>query len=113
MQLYGLISCDSCRASRKALKNLNVEYVDVREAGVPKKILEMAFAQFGFALVNKSSTTWRGLDDAARAGDPIELLQAYPTLMKRPLIVNGAKMTLGWKPDVLAVYKVLLDNSEI
>ena len=113
MQLYGLISCDSCRASRKALKKLNFEYVDVRVAGVPRKILEMAFSRFGSALVNKSSTTWRGLDDAARAGDTIELLQAYPTLMKRPLIVNGAKMTLGWKPDVLAVYAVLLDNSEI
>jgi hypothetical protein len=24
--------------------------------------------------------------------------------MKRPLIVNGAKMTLGWKPDVAALY---------
>ena len=113
MQLYGLNSCDSCRASRKALKNLNVEYVDVREAGVPRKILEMAFARFGSDLVNKSSAAWRGLDDAARAGDPIEMLQAHPTLMKRPLIVNGAKMTLGWKPDVLAFYKVLLDNSEI
>ena len=113
MQLYGLNSCDSCRASRKALKKLNVEYVDVHKAGVPKNILEIALARFGAALVNKSSTTWRSLDDAARAGDPVELLQTYPTLMKRPLIVNGTKMTLGWKPDVLAVYKLLLDNSEI
>ena len=52
MQLYGLNSCDSCRASRKALKKLNVEYVDVRDSGVPKKILKMAFAQFGSALIN-------------------------------------------------------------
>ena len=112
MQLYGLNSCDSCRTARKALKNMNIEYVDVREAGVPKNILEAAFSQFGAALVNKSSTTWRALDNAARAGDPIDLLQAHPTLMKRPLIVNGAKMTLGWKPDVLASYAVLPKNSK-
>ena len=112
MQLYGLNSCDSCRAARKALQNMNVEYIDVREAGVPRNILEVAFSQFGAALVNKSSTTWRALDDAARAGDPIDLLQAYPTLMKRPLIVNGAEVTLGWRPDVLAVYALLPENSE-
>ena len=112
MQLYGLNSCDSCRTARKALKNMNIEYVDVREAGVPKNILEAAFSQFGAALVNKSSTTWRALDNAVRAGDPIDLLQAHPTLMKRPLIVNGAKMTLGWKPDVLASYAVLPENSK-
>ena len=112
MQLYGLNSCDSCRAARKALKNMNIEYVDVREAGVPKNILEAAFSQFGAALVNKSSTTWRALDNAAQAGDPIDLLQAHPTLMKRPLIVNGAKMTLGWKLDVLASYAVLPENSK-
>ena len=112
MQLYGLNSCDSCRAARKALKNMNIEYVDVREAGVPRNILEVAFSQFGAALVNKSSTTWRALDNAAQAGDPIDLLQAHPTLMKRPLIVNGAKMTLGWKPDVLASYAVLPENSK-
>ena len=112
MQLYGLNSCDNCRAARKALQNMNVEYIDVREAGVPRNILEVAFSQFGAALVNKSSTTWRALDNAVRAGDSIDLLQAHPTLMKRPLIVNGAKMTLGWKPDVLASYAVLPENSK-
>ena len=104
MPLYGLNSCDSCRAARKALKNIAIEYVDVRESGVPKNVLKIALEIFGVALINKSSTTWRGLDEQTRAIDSLELLQAHPTLMKRPLIVNGPEMTLGWKPDVAAFY---------
>ena len=104
MQLYGLNSCDNCLAARKALKNMAIEYVDVRESGVPKYVLKMALETFGSALVNKSSTTWRGLVELERARNPLELLQAHPTLMKRPLIVNGSDMTLGWKPDVAAFY---------
>jgi len=104
MQLYGLDSCDSCRLARKALKYLMVDYIDVRKSEVPKNVLEAALTKFGTALINKSSITWRSLDDVTRTRNPCDLLQAYPTLMKRPLIVNGAKMTLGWKPDVAALY---------
>ena len=81
-----------------------VDYIDVRKSEVPKNVLEAALTKFGTALINKSSTTWRSLDDATRTKNPCDLLQAHPTLMKRPLIVNGAKMTLGWKPDVAALY---------
>jgi arsenate reductase len=55
-------------------------------------------------MLNRASTTWRGLDEVTRAGDPLALLKAYPTLMKRPLIVRDGGMTLGWKPDVAAYY---------
>ena len=47
MKLYGLNSCDSCRAARKAFKNITIEYVDVRESGVPKNVLKMALEIFG------------------------------------------------------------------
>ena len=43
------------------------------------------FAQFGPALVNKSSTTWQGLDDEEWGRNLINLLQTYPKLIKRPL----------------------------
>lgn len=99
MKFYGLKTCDTCRKAVKALGD-RITYVDVRKDGVPGDVLAAAFAQFGDALINKSSTTWRGFSDAEKAGDPMELLRANPTLMKRPLIVDGADMTLGWKQDV-------------
>lgn len=97
MDLYGLKTCDSCRKALKALPDAN--FSDVRKDGVPADVLGRAAATFGSAIVNKSSTTWRGLDDADRARDPLDLITEHPTLMKRPLIVDGDKMTLGWKAD--------------
>lgn len=107
MQFYGLKACDSCRKARKALQNQQVEYIDVREGYVPDAVLQAALEKFGDALLNRASTTWRGLDEVARAGDPLALLKAHPTLMKRPLIVRDEGMTLGWKPDVAAYYAAL------
>ena len=100
MILYGLKTCDTCR---KALKSLgNAEFVDVRAEGVPEDVMRAAFAQFGDKLLNTRSTTWRGLSESERAGAPLELLAAHPTLMKRPLIADGDTLYLGWGPEVRA-----------
>lgn len=104
MQLYGLKNCDTCRKALKALPD--VEFVDVRSDGVPADILEKAYDQFGMALLNTRSTTWRGLSEAERAGAPLSLLAAHPTLMKRPLIVDGATLHLGWTSETQSALKV-------
>lgn len=94
MKLIGLKTCDTCRAARKALPD--AEFIDVRDDGVEDAILEKALDQFGDELVNKRSTTWRGLDEDQRARPAVELLRDHPTLMKRPLFVDGDRMVLGW-----------------
>ena len=94
MKLFGLKTCDTCRKAFKALPQ--AEFVDVRESGVPDAILAQAEARFGAALMNTRSTTWRGLSEADRTRPMAELLRAHPTLMKRPLIVQGDTMFLGW-----------------
>ena len=100
MILYGLKTCDTCR---KALKSLpDAEFQDVRADGVPDHVLANAMARFGEALLNTRSTTWRGLSSEERAGPPLELLAAHPTLMKRPLIIDADEMHLGWGKDVQA-----------
>ena len=95
MQIYGLKNCDTCRKAKKALPD--AEFLDVRVDGIDDKILKTAFKSLGDAMVNKKSTTWRGLDDAERDQDPIVLLKAHPSLMKRPLIRGEDGMFyLGW-----------------
>ncbi|WP_407492223.1 arsenate reductase family protein [Pseudooceanicola sp. MF1-13] len=94
MQLIGLKTCDTCRAARKALPD--AQFVDARDDGVDDAILSAALDRFGDDLVNKRSTTWRGLDDDQRARPAMDLLKDHPTLMKRPLIVDGDRMVLGW-----------------
>jgi arsenate reductase len=100
MILYGLKTCDTCR---KALKSLgDVEFCDVRSEGVPEKVARAAHEQFGAALVNRQSATWRGLSEAERAGDPLALIAAHPAVMKRPLIAAEDGLYLGWGKDVQA-----------
>ncbi|TDK41004.1 arsenate reductase family protein [Antarcticimicrobium luteum] len=100
MILYGLKTCDTCR---KALKSLpDAEFVDVRADRVPEAVLRTAHAQFGAALLNTRSTTWRGLAESERAGAPLDLLAAHPALMKRPLIEAGGRLYLGWTAEVRA-----------
>ena len=94
MIVYGLKTCDTCR---KALKSLpDAEFRDVRADGVPGEVMQEAHARFGAALLNTRSTTWRGLDEAERQGDPLALLAAHPALMKRPLIERDGELFLGW-----------------
>lgn len=103
MHLFGIKTCDTCRKALKLLRD--VEFVDVRDAGVPTDIMDRAVAQFGDALINRRSTTWRTMDDATRGRStraPVEVLREHPTLMKRPLIEANGVLYLGWDADVHA-----------
>jgi len=94
VKLFGLKNCDSCKKAMKALPS--AELVDVRTDGVPREILQRALAEFGDAVINTRSTTWRGLSEAERRSEPLALIEAHPTLMKRPLILVGEDLHLGW-----------------
>ena len=100
MKLYGLKNCDTCRKALKALPDARL--VDVRADGISLELLQAAEAQFGAALLNTRSTTWRGLDDSQRTRPALELLQEHPALMKRPLIEANGTLYLGWTKDVQA-----------
>lgn len=100
MKIYGLKTCDTCR---KALKILGqAEFQDVRAQGVPDEVMEQAILCHGENLVNKRSTTWRQLGESERALPVPQLLKQHPTVMKRPLIVAGDDIYLGWTPQVRA-----------
>ncbi|KIC21676.1 ArsC/Spx/MgsR family protein [Leisingera sp. ANG-Vp] len=104
MKIYGLKNCDTCR---KALKSSpDSVLVDIRTDGMPEGLLETAYGQFGAKLVNTRSTTWRGLDEAERAGEPLALLRAHPALMKRPLIERDGELFLGWDQNTRAALGV-------
>lgn len=56
--------------------------------------------EFGDAIVNRQSTTWRGLSDWLKASEPEAQLAAQPTLMKRPVIRTEEGLFLGWDAGV-------------
>lgn len=98
--IYGLKNCDTCRKAVKALPGATL--VDVRAQGVPDALMARAHEQFGAALLNTRSTTWRGLDEAERAKAPLDLIAQHPALMKRPLIEAGGTLFLGWTAQTQA-----------
>ena len=108
MILYGLKNCDTCKKARKALEAAGkyVEFHDVRDDGVTKaQIAKWAKVAGWEKLLNKASTTWRGLDDEEKAGvteaKALALMAQHPTLMKRPIIENGpTQVFVGWSKDV-------------
>lgn len=111
MKVYHLKACDTCRKAIKALQSAGHELNlhDVRADGLDTAIVETLEATLGYdALVNKRSTTWRGLDDAVKANldraTALSLLVENPTLMKRPVIQEGDNYTIGWTKDVQAKY---------
>ena len=102
MTLFGLKNCDTCRAALRALREAGraPELVDVRETPLAPDALARFLDAFGEALVNRRSTTWRGLSEAERQANPQTLLAAHPALMKRPVVDDGGTLSLGWGPEV-------------
>ena len=102
MRFFGLKSCDTCRKALKSLAGRDVTVIDVRSDGVSEDDRAAMIAAFGANVLNTRSTTWRGLSEDERAKDPAELLAAYPTLMKRPVIEIDGAWHQGWTPATRA-----------
>lgn len=107
--LYGLNNCDTCRKARRLLDSLGVDYafVDLRaEASDSDGKLDKALVDWLFdhaqwdTLINRRSTTWRQLDqqqrDTLNADSARSLAITYPTLLKRPLLVTGELLLVGF-----------------
>ena len=98
MRFWGLSTCDTARKALKALKEagLDPQVTDVRADGVTATDLAEIYEAVGDKLVNKASTTWRGLADSEKAAPVLEILAAHPTVIKRPVIMHNGEVTVGW-----------------
>ena len=82
---------------------------DLRADGLDRDMLERWTESAGWeALLNRRSTTWRGLADSAKDGlneeRAIELMLEYPTLIKRPIAESGHRVLVGFSA---ATYEAL------
>lgn len=102
-KIFGLKRCSTCVKARKFLEAQGhmVEMIDVREQVPSAEQLSGWAAVVGWdKLINKASQTWRQLDDADKElssdEERIALVQAQPSLMKRPLLVHTDGVQLGF-----------------
>ena len=99
MILYGIPTCDTCKKARKALEAAGhqVSFRDVRSEPLSEEEWAVLLAEFG-------STTYRGLSMWLRESEADAQLLAQPTLMKRPVLHDGERLTMGWGDEVQAVW---------
>ena len=104
IRIWGLKTCDTCRKALKALQEAGraAEIADIREELDAPRLARWIEAAGAEALVNRRSTTWRGLSEAERSREPGSLLLAHPALVKRPVIEHGGRVFVGWDETVLA-----------
>ena len=93
--VYGLSKCSTCDKARAWLQGRGIghQFIDYRETPVPDEVLRRQAAAIGWEkLVNRASTTWRGLDEARKTpADEVAWLarvREYPALIRRPLLVR-------------------------
>jgi len=103
LRVYGIATCDTCRKARKWLEAQALEFtwVDLRQSPPDCDRLRRWLDAAGAGrLVNRRSTSWRALDDSARAGadgpGAAALLHRHPTLIKRPVFELGDSILVGF-----------------
>ena len=106
LTLYGLPTCPDCNRALKSLSaaGREVTFRDVRAEPLTEAERSMLLAEFGDRIIDRTTNTWRGLTEWLRQSEAEEQLKSNPALMARPVICEGATMTLGWDSTAQKVW---------
>ncbi|WP_262690251.1 ArsC family reductase [Kordiimonas aestuarii] len=101
--LYGIKNCDTVKKARKWLEAEELEhrFHDFRADGLDAGQMARFMDGIGYeALLNTRGTTWRKLDDDAKAdmdaGKAAALMLEHEALIKRPVWEKGGDYRLGF-----------------
>jgi len=105
IELYGIPNCDTVKKARAWLDARGIGYTfhDYKKEGAdPARLARWSDAAGWETLLNRRGTTFRKLDEAdktdidrAKAG---RLMQANPSLIKRPVVEHGGGVLVGFDP---------------
>jgi len=105
--IYGIKNCDTMKKARTWLDQHKVayEFHDYKTVGIDKPVLENWAKKVGWeVLLNKAGTTFKKLPDAKKEKldekKAIALMLDQPSMIKRPVLDIGGKLTVGFKPEV-------------
>jgi arsenate reductase len=105
--IYGIKNCDTMKKARAWLDKHGVGYTfhDYKTSGIENARLERWCKKVGWeTLLNRAGTTFRKLPDKDKAAltekKAIALMQAQPSMIKRPVLdLGGGKFLVGFKPE--------------
>ncbi len=107
IKIYGIPNCDTVRKAVKWLEANEIahEFIDYRRNSLARSEIENWDKAIGWeAFLNKRSTAWRPLDQSVKDNinreSALKLMLEKVTLIKRPVLVNGNDVFLGFKPEM-------------
>lgn len=103
--LYGIRNCDTMKKAWTWLDQHGVayEFHDYKKQGIDPRRLEDWARRAGWEkLLNRAGTTFKKLPEADKQGideaKAIALMQAQPSMIKRPVLESDGKLLVGFKP---------------
>ncbi len=105
--MYGIKACSTVKKARDWLdaRNIAYDFHDYKLAGADPARLRAWCEEFGWDVVlNRAGTTFRKLSEGDKENLGIEkaitLMQAQPSMIKRPIIDTGTRRLVGFKPEL-------------
>ena len=109
IELYGIPNCDTVKKARAWLAERGLAYGfhDYKKEGAdPERLARWADSVGWEALLNTRGTTFRKLPEADRTAidreKALALMEAYPSLIKRPVVEHPGGLLVGFDPDAWA-----------
>ena len=103
--IYGIKNCDTMKKARTWLDQHGVQYQfhDYKVSGIDRERLEAWCKQAGWeTILNRAGTTFRKLPEGERADlnerKAIALMLEQPSMIKRPVLEQGARLLVGFRP---------------
>jgi Spx/MgsR family transcriptional regulator len=110
--IHGIRNCDTMKKARTWLESHGIEYGfhDYKAEGIDRETLEGWVKQVGWeALLNRAGTTFRGLPEAKKqsldARKAVTLMLEQPSMIKRPVLVRGKTLLVGFDAEKYSALK--------
>ena len=99
LNIYGIKNCDTVKKALKFLSSQSLphEFIDFRENLISEDLYKTMEKGVGLELlINKRSATYRSLTDNEKQNIDYELVSKYPTLIKRPVLIQNGDVMVGF-----------------
>ena len=107
IKVYGIKNCDTVKKAIVYLneRDIDYEFVDFRQNPISQQVLKKMVESVGWELlINKRSTTYRSLSEEEKSSINYDLVLSLPTLIKRPVLVQGEKTMVGFSEQQYAKF---------
>jgi len=105
IQVYGIKNCDTVKKAIVYLNDCGIDYqfIDFRQNPISQQLLKKMVESVGWELlINKRSTTYRSLSEEKKSNINYDLVLKLPTLIKRPVLIQGEKTIIGFSEQQYA-----------